>query len=115
MLAPKSRCVVGQYQGGDMNEISPRLPHPAFSGESNLGPATNPEIDKARDLAVLRGSGLFDPIWYLENNPDLDGQAIDACEHFLLHGREHGRNPNPYFDTAWYLRHNPDVARMRVN
>jgi hypothetical protein len=115
MLALTSRYIAGQCQGGDMNELSPRLARPHSSEQNSPGPRSTADIDKARDLAVLRGSGLLDPAWYLENNPDLDGNAIDACEHFLLHGREQGRNPNPYFDTAWYLRQNPDVARIGVN
>jgi hypothetical protein len=34
---------------------------------------------------------------------------MDPYGHYLRHGAEEGRDPNPLFDTSWYLKQNPSV------
>ena len=52
----------------------------------------------------------FDADWYLAANPECDGDAAAALEHYLEIGRRQGRAPNMYFDESWYRACNPDVA-----
>ena len=63
-----------------------------------------------RVLIIHRKSGLFDPQWYLDNNPDVKSAKKNPWIHFALHGAFEGRNPHPVFDSAFYLENNPDVA-----
>lgn len=56
------------------------------------------------------GTVLFDPAWYLAQNPDVAAADIDPLEHYRKWGAGEGRNPNPIFDSAWYLARNPEVA-----
>ena len=63
-----------------------------------------------RLLIIHRKSGLFDPQWYLDNNPDVKSAKKNPWLHFALHGAFEGRNPHPVFDSAFYLENNPDVA-----
>jgi FkbM family methyltransferase len=50
---------------------------------------------------------LFDPYFYAEQNPSVDGPLF---EHYLRHGEAEGRRPNPYFDPVFYRAANPDVV-----
>jgi hypothetical protein len=65
-------------------------------------------------MALLR-TGLFQPQWYLAQNPDLQGKNIDLFEHFFRFGGYEGRVPNPVFDPRWYLQQNSDVAKDKMN
>jgi GT2 family glycosyltransferase len=61
--------------------------------------------DDALRPAKLRGeisrSGLFDPKWYREQNPDLD-QEHDVLNHFVNFGMREGRDPGPNFSNKFY-------------
>ena len=65
--------------------------------------------------SVLRASGLFDPEYYREANPDVAATGMDPVDHYAATGDREARNPNPYFDSAWYLDANPDVREAGVN
>lgn len=67
------------------------------------------------DRRLLLASALFNPEYYVKNNPDVTESGIDPASHYLLHGGESGRNPNPLFDTGWYLNKYRDVARSGMN
>ncbi len=56
------------------------------------------------DRSAIIDSGLFDPVYYLANNPDVAAQKVDPLTHYLLHGGFEGRNPHPLFDSAYYRR-----------
>lgn len=60
-------------------------------------------------------SELFDPTWYLEQNPDVAAARVDPLFHYLRWGAAKGLDPNPLFDTRWYLERNPNVATTRMN
>jgi GT2 family glycosyltransferase/glycosyltransferase involved in cell wall biosynthesis len=77
-----------------------------FLGREMVGP-----LDRQRILQ----SGLFDPVWYAEQNPDLRGEDVDLLEHFLNHGIELNKNPSPFFGTSDYLECNPDVNKSGIN
>lgn len=64
------------------------------------------------DLATL---DLFDPSFYLGQNPDVavavsGGAFSSALDHFTRFGQFEGRDPGYLFDTGFYLEQNPDVA-----
>jgi GT2 family glycosyltransferase/glycosyltransferase involved in cell wall biosynthesis len=68
-------------------------------------------IISIRILLIHRKSGLFDPEWYLENNPDVKAATQRPFLHFVLHGVFEGRAPCALFDSGKYLQANPDVGR----
>jgi hypothetical protein len=57
------------------------------------------DADTVRRIA---GSGLFDPEWYAERNPDVVAAGMDPLAHYCRHGRREHRAPNPYFLPRWY-------------
>jgi len=67
------------------------------------------------DLALVRGTELFDVAWYLASNPDVAAAGIDPAEHYLRHGAYEGRDPSPRFASRHYLDTYPDVAAVGMN
>jgi GT2 family glycosyltransferase len=67
------------------------------------------------DYRTIRKSNLFDPVYYLHNNPDVRHSDVDPLRHFLEHGWQEGRNPSPDFDIRYYLETNPDVKNAGIN
>lgn len=74
-------------------------------------PGPQPEVE----LAELASSGLFEQVWYLASNPDVQAAGMDPLLHWYQFGWREARNPNPYFDTGWYIAQNPDVAAADIN
>lgn len=78
------------------------------------------EADLYVDAAVLPGhtaytteaqaAVAFDGAWYLTFYPDVKEAGMEPVTHFLSHGMQEGRNPNPYFDGPAYVLANPDIA-----
>ena len=64
---------------------------------------------------LIKKSGLFDPVYYLINNPDVRVADTDPLRHFLKFGWREGRNPSDKFDTNYYLESNPDVKQSGKN
>jgi len=84
--------------GSDMN---PLLHYILFGVEAGLNPNKPITIDLTIHSMVSE-SAFFDERYYLENNPDVERSAVDACEHFCEIGYRELRKPSPIFDTAWY-------------
>jgi hypothetical protein len=61
------------------------------------------------------GNFLFDTLFYLSHNPDVDQAGVNALDHYNTSGFHEGRDPNPFFDTSFYLAVNKDVAASGVN
>ena len=62
-----------------------------------------------------RASLIFDPQYYLQNNPDLASQFgakgyQAALQHFLTQGLAEGRRGSLEFDPKYYLANNPDLV-----
>jgi hypothetical protein len=70
---------------------------------------------RGRTITIIARANLFDPRWYLSQNPEVTKAAIDPLVHYIDHGAWEGRDPHPLFDTDWYLSNNPDVARTKIN
>jgi GT2 family glycosyltransferase len=70
---------------------------------------------RGRNAALLAGSDLFDPAWYLDRYRDVRSVGADPVLHYLDSGAAEGRDPSARFDTEWYLRRNPDVRQADMN
>ena len=93
-----------------------RMLRPADRHESLVGaPLPDPVTLDGEDVALLADSGLFDPAFYRDSNPDVASSDADPLEHFLASGGIEGRDPNVRFGTEEYWAENPDVAEARVN
>jgi O-antigen biosynthesis protein len=57
----------------------------------------------------LLASGLFDPQFYLQENPDVAAAGFDPATHYIQHGWIDGRSPGPAFDVEFYLDTYPDL------
>jgi SAM-dependent methyltransferase len=64
---------------------------------------------------VIAGSGLFDPAYYLANNPDVARLGLDPLLHFIRFGAAEGRRPHALFDPSWYRRQHAAVVPPGVN
>ncbi len=72
----------------------------------------------------MTAPALFDPDYYLEQNPDvalmikvgrIDGRDVSdqrgAAMHWLRHGAREGRNSHPGFHVAEYISSQPEVRQ----
>jgi O-antigen biosynthesis protein len=55
----------------------------------------------------LKRSGIFDPIFYLETNPDVAAQEINPLVHYLRGGWRERRSPHILFDIDYYFSQMP--------
>lgn len=93
---------------------------PAAEAEPTLGePAGVPPLRSAFECASideLRGSRLFDRLYYLKNNQDIaSNDEVDPLTHYFFYGGFEGRDPHPLFDSSYYLEQYPFVAHKRAN
>ena len=58
---------------------------------------------------------VFNPGFYLAQNPDVAASGVDPLAHFLQVGWREGRDPAPWFSVADYLELSPDVAAAGMN
>ena len=58
---------------------------------------------------------LFDPVYYLANNPDVAAAGVDPYTHYMTTGWKEGRNPSALFNTNFYLNQNPDIKAAGLN
>jgi hypothetical protein len=88
-----------------------RLPKRSWFARWRKGapPADAVERRLREEAALLRGSKLFDPVWYIAAHPELAASALDPVWHYLLHGAAAGADPGPFFDSAAYRQRHPDA------
>lgn len=87
---------------------NPFLHYLSGKGRSAGRKPTAAEIARVIDEA-------FDPVFYLEHNPDVADAGMDPLRHYIRHGWKEGRNPSAAFSTAYYLGTNPDVRAAGLN
>ncbi len=51
---------------------------------------------------------LFDSVYYLLENEDVELAGVDPLTHFIRHGIKEGRSPSPLFDKDWYAEAYPE-------
>ena len=71
----------------------------------SVGRRPKVKASQAKDLS------LFQPEWYLANNPDVAAAGMDPLEHYLKFGEAEDRWPNPYFDPKYYRAHAPGAKK----
>jgi O-antigen biosynthesis protein len=110
-----------------------RMPfHKAFVGGMRAAHATRQNRERGRwalylhyllvrrrkdagKLALLAGSGFFDPGYYLKHNRDVDESGLDPLIHFVDFGAAERRDPSWLFSTNYYLQRYPDAAASNIN
>jgi len=45
---------------------------------------------------------VFDPSWYLSQNPDVAASGMNPLIHYVKHGASEGRHPHAWFDAGYY-------------
>jgi len=58
------------------------------------------KLEKA--IAAVHATGLLQPEWYRNQNPDVARAGMDPTEHYVRYGERENRRPNPYFEPNWY-------------
>ena len=58
---------------------------------------------------------IFDPTFYLTNNPDVAAAGVDPFTHYMEIGWQESRDPNKYFSSFQYLVLNADVLKANLN
>ena len=72
-------------------------------------------LKNLRDYWTIKKSGLFDPVYYLMNYPDVRRADIDPLMHFIRFGWKEKRNPSSSFNTSFYLYSYTDVKNAQIN
>lgn len=73
------------------------------------------DLETHKGLRIIRRSTLFNPEWYLLENPDVERNMFDPYWHYAKYGWKEGRNPGPDFSSKEYLSKYPDVRKAGVN
>ncbi len=69
----------------------------------------------AKVLVRIMKSGVFDPAWYLEHNPDVAEAKITPLIHYIDFGLAEGRIPCPSFNASHYLSIYDDVESSGIH
>lgn len=124
-LTPEGGAVVVEselFSGSLLSQPSSSLNRNLFNLflESELDIETDLEIDNPEQFEGVDYSPFFDPLFYLNNNPDL-AQAFGpnnrerALEHFATQGINENRRYSLIFDPNFYLENNPDLRAAGLN
>lgn len=90
-----------------------RVGHPGNSPAPITPPTVSEPIDRAAQRALIERH--FDAGYYLAAYPDVAASGLDPLDHYLDHGWNEGRNPNPDFCTGFYLEAFPDVGGSGIH
>ncbi len=82
---------------------------------NGLLPNIKQEIRIRRQCREIINSGLFDKVYYLKLNPEVDRAGFDPVRHYVLHGFQEGRNPSGSFNTQFYSEAYPEVGISGLN
>ena len=58
---------------------------------------------------------LFNPVWYLDRNPDIAAAEVEPFMHYYHQGWREGRRPNEWFDPSWYLAQYTEVGEHNID
>ena len=62
---------------------------------------------EARHAAIV--SDHFDPVFYVQTNPDVGAYPYGPLTHYIRYGWRERRDPSPSFSIEGYLERYPDV------
>jgi hypothetical protein len=68
-----------------------------------------------KGFKAIKKKYLFDLNYYLKNNPDVESSNLDPLLHYIYHGYNEGRDPNPTFNNNNYLKKYKDVSNKNLN
>ncbi len=71
-------------------------------------------IQKILIYYKLLRSGIFDPHYYLSNNPDVREADIDPLLHFIQLGWKEGRDPSPQLSMQEYFKKFPELQKGNI-
>ncbi|MBP2046662.1 glycosyltransferase [Methanobacterium aggregans] len=64
---------------------------------------------------AIKNNHLIDIGYYLKNNKDIRVSGVDPILHYIYHGYQEGRNPNPQFNSKYYTEKYSDVKKSKLN
>ena len=64
---------------------------------------------------AIKNNHLLDIGYYLKNNKDIRISGVDPILHYIYHGYQEGRNPNPQFNSKYYTEKYSDVKKSKLN
>jgi glycosyltransferase involved in cell wall biosynthesis len=67
------------------------------------------------EVKTIRGSGLFDEVYYRSTYLDLSPTPLDLIRHYCEYGWREGKNPSDDFDTQFYLATYGDIRNAGMN
>jgi len=68
-----------------------------------------------KEAEAILASGLFNPSWYVEQNPEIIIEGWTPLIHWLTAGWREGRNPGPDININAYIEQNPEVLAKGIN
>lgn len=72
-------------------------------------------IQLARQIEVIRHSGLFDAHFYQSECPDAASSGLDPIEHYVANGGYRRYRPHQLFDLPWYFAQCPEALHAGSN
>lgn len=69
---------------------------------------------QSKCVGYIKRSKLFDPVWYLKQNPDVLQSGMKPAKHYYFFGWKEGRNPSELFSTHEYLELHRDVKNANI-
>ena len=69
----------------------------------------------SKGYKTIKNNNLLDIGYYLKNNEDIRLSGKDPIMHYILHGFEEDRKPNPTFNAKYYLNAYSDVKNSKLN
>jgi serralysin len=103
---PQAAYTVTEFSGG-LSVVGPQGADTLFSVERLI----------FSDAILTPGNygALFDPAFYLSQNPDVLAAGVDPLDHFNRFGWREGRDPNEFFSIDFYLGVNADARAFGGN
>ncbi|AHX60274.1 hypothetical protein [Aeromonas media] len=98
------------------NSLSWKATAPIRALRNPVGMRKNKQEKKLQEsIQLIQNSDLFDPQWYLAQNPDVRESGIDPARHYLIFGGFENRDPSSSFSSQYYLELYPDVKHSGMN
>lgn len=69
----------------------------------------------SKDYKTIKSNHLLDIGYYLNNNKDIRLSGKYSILHYILHGFEEDRQPNPTFNANYYINAYTDVKNSKLN
>lgn len=69
----------------------------------------------SKGYKIIKNNHLLNIGYYLKNNKDIRLSGKDPIIHYILHGFEEDRKPNPTFNVNFYMNTYSDVKNSKLN